>query len=801
MSTLRRSLFRIRGRLIIAFFACGLIPVILVSGVNYVTAQRGNEELGRNAVKDLGESTEEQLRSIRDLKTQEIEDYLHLIRDQIITMSDSPGVVEATKIFKQAFVDIPNERQLDSGDVDRMRADLVTFYRDEFGAKYLAENEGKDHDALARLASLSPREIALQHSYVFANPGALGEKHHLDSADDQTTYSRIHKRFHPSIRNFLERFGYYDIFIVDDQSGHIVYSVFKELDFATSLLDGPYRDTNFARAFEKALTLDNAGEVVLEDFECYYPSYEAPASFIASPIFDGDKRVGVLMFQMPVDRLKELIAREAGLGESGQTLVLGSNGRLRCDPKRGGEEFTLANTYLRGGDDKLHSGAIRQALAGKRGIEESKNFLGETVLAAYGPIKVLGLHWAISTEINRDEAYASANSLVAMASSVQAKCLWTAVTCSVLAAIAIGLVGFFFTRSIVNPIDSTVATLQDIAEGEGDLTRRLDENLTGELGDLSRNFNRFVTRIAEIIDSISDGATTLGSASNQLSESARSLADGANETKRKSENVTTAAGELSGNIGSMSKSTAEMSAGMTTVSRAIEGMKRTMAEIAKNAERSAAVASEASEAAEKSNIKISNMDGAADEIGRVIEVIEDIAEQTNLLALNATIEAARAGEAGKGFAVVATEVKELAKQTATATEDIRSRIEAMQGSTNEAVDSIAQISSVIAVVNELSAAIAGAVEKQRATTNDIAGHIGSSAELAQSVARGVAESATASQEINNNMAAVDDVLESTVTNADQSRSSGEELLRLADEMRSLVGQFRTTGHCKELFGQ
>ena len=184
------------------------------------------------------------------------------------------------------------------------------------------------------------------------------------------------------------------------------------------------------------------------------------------------------------------------------------------------------------------------------------------------------------------------------------------------------------------------------------------------------------------------------------------------------------------------------------------------------------------------------MGTAADEIGKVIEVIQDIAEQTNLLALNATIEAARAGEAGKGFAVVATEVKELAKQTATATDDIRTRIEVMQRSTGQAVESIEQISDVVGQVNDLNRMIASAVEEQSKTTQEIVGHVGGTADLAQTVARGVAESAEASREITENISHVDGVLQETADGADQSRESGDELNRLATEMRALVDQFR-----------
>ncbi len=190
-----------------------------------------------------------------------------------------------------------------------------------------------------------------------------------------------------------------------------------------------------------------------------------------------------------------------------------------------------------------------------------------------------------------------------------------------------------------------------------------------------------------------------------------------------------------------------------------------------------------------SNTQIRELGGAADEIGKVIELIQNIAEQTNLLALNATIEAARAGDAGKGFAVVATEVKELARQTASATEDIRKRVEGIQGSTGLAVKSIGDISEVVKQVNELSQTIASAVEEQSITTREIGKNMLQSSTAAQMVARGVAESATATHEITQNIVRVDKAAKQAAVGAAQTQTAGRELSQVADQLQSLVAQF------------
>ncbi len=779
----------IRFRLMAAFLACGLLPMLTISLVNLYNARRGSTEISDNATYDLQDSTRQRLTAARNLKAAEVQDYFGLIRDQIVTMSDSPLVVEAMKDLQHGFATIIQERALTEDELAKMRAELRDFYVSDFGAKYHTENEGRDSTAAACLEKLNATEVVLQHAYIAANNNPLGSKHLLNVASSGSSYDRAHAKYHPSMRKFLEKFGYYDIFLIDNRTGQVVYSVYKELDFATNLNNGPYASSNFAQVVKNVASASSVDECSLVDFAPYYPSYEAPASFIASPIFDGQRQVGTLVFQMPIDRINELIARESGIGTTAESMLIGSDGRARCDSPRDPQR-TLKAGFRRDASTISMSDAVKNALAGQSDVMDTLNGRGESVVTAYAPIELLGLRWMIQTEVTSDEAFASVADLEKTSGSVQSAMLWSGLATMMFAAVAIAGVSFWITRMIVRPIYSTVEMLHDISVGEGDLTRRLDENQVGELGELAVHFNHFANRIHDIVRMISTNATTLSAASNQLTQSSASLASGTAQTQTQSAMVSSAAEELSINMENMSRNTSDMSASMSSVSRAVAEMRQTIAEIAENAEQSAQVAADASRAAADSNMKVGNMGMVAHEIGRVIEVIEDIAEQTNLLALNATIEAARAGEAGKGFAVVATEVKELAKQTAAATEGIRQQIESMQKSTGEAVDSISTISSVIGRVNELSSMIASAVEEQSITTAQIAEHVDATNELAQAVASSVSESAMASREITQNIGMVDSVLQETSASVSQSHDSGEELHRLALDMQQIVSQFR-----------
>lgn len=270
------------------------------------------------------------------------------------------------------------------------------------------------------------------------------------------------------------------------------------------------------------------------------------------------------------------------------------------------------------------------------------------------------------------------------------------------------------------------------------------------------------TNLQGLLQQVADSATVLASAAQQLTSVSQQMAANAEETAVQANVAAAAAEQVSTNINTVSTGTEEMGASIK--------------EIAKSANEAARVATSAVRVAEKTNATVAKLGDSSAEIGNVIKVITGIAQQTNLLALNATIEAARAGEAGKGFAVVANEVKELAKQTAKATEDISRKIEAIQGDTQGAVEAIAQIGTIINQINDLQNTIASAVEEQTATTGEIS--------------RNVAEAATGSREIAHNVTGVATAAKNTTEGAANTRSSADELSRIALELQNLVSQFK-----------
>ncbi|WP_298459047.1 methyl-accepting chemotaxis protein [uncultured Cellulomonas sp.] len=325
--------------------------------------------------------------------------------------------------------------------------------------------------------------------------------------------------------------------------------------------------------------------------------------------------------------------------------------------------------------------------------------------------------------------------------------------------VAIG-VGLVVSRAIVRGLDRVRATVTALESG--DLTVPVGLTTRDEVGTMGAALDNALTTLRGVVSTIDASSDSLAGASTQMSATAVQIASGAEETAAQAGVVSAAAEQVSRNTQTVAAGTEEMGASIR--------------EIAHNASEAARIAAQAVTAAEETTATVSRLGESSRQIGDVVKAITSIAEQTNLLALNATIEAARAGEAGKGFAVVAGEVKELAQETARATEDIARRVQAIQGDTAGAVDAIGNISHIVASINDFQATIAAAVEEQTATTNEMT--------------RNVSEAAAGSGEIAVNISGVADAAALTTQGAAESQQAVSELARMSADLKTLVGTFR-----------
>jgi methyl-accepting chemotaxis protein len=332
----------------------------------------------------------------------------------------------------------------------------------------------------------------------------------------------------------------------------------------------------------------------------------------------------------------------------------------------------------------------------------------------------------------------------------------------------VGLVGLLLliglsvplARSILRPVQRLGEVIDALQQG--DLTRRSGITTRDELGRMATGLDAAVASIHQSLTTIGQEAETLASSATELSAVAGQIADAAHDTDAQTSSASSEAEEISRNV--------------QTVAAGSEEMGLSIREISRNTSEAAQIAAVAVAEAAQATETIRQLGESSAEIGNVIKLITSIAEQTNLLALNATIEAARAGDAGKGFAVVASEVKDLAQETARATEDIGSRVNAIQQDTGGAVDVISRISEVIAKINDFQTTIASAVEEQTATTGEMSRSIGEVASGSRRIAANISDVSTASA--------------TAVHGVTQTRQASEEVARTAEQLRTLVGAFR-----------
>ncbi|NMG22393.1 adenylate/guanylate cyclase domain-containing protein [Brasilonema bromeliae SPC951] len=442
----------------------------------------------------LTEKIFNQLTSLRAVKTYQIQDYFENLYNHSQTLSEDLTVVAAMQEFKTAY------RQLEESKVPAdFDKKIDTYYQTKFLTKLARTNEGSPV-----LASYTPKTTAaryLQYHYIAANPNPPGKKLLLDQPGDASSYSRVHARYHPIFRNIVEKYGYYDMFLIDPE-GSVVYTVFKEADFTTNLTNGPYKESNLAEAIAAARGANGKGYVKIVDFKPYSPSYGAPAAFIAAPIFNGPEFIGILAFQLPVDKINNVMTgnkhwKQNGLGDSGETYLVGPDYLMRSasrfqieDPK--GHAKTLRsigtdeNTVKKIEEFKttillqeVQTKAVKEALFGKQGTQVINDYRDIPVLSSYAPLDIDGLKWAILAEMDVSEAYAPIHSFEK-----------TILIAATLIIALITLVAMSLTAIFVKPIKTLIASARKVGAGEFDAV--VKSGSQDEFGELAKSFNQTI---------------------------------------------------------------------------------------------------------------------------------------------------------------------------------------------------------------------------------------------------------------------------------------------------------------------
>jgi methyl-accepting chemotaxis protein len=821
-------------------FGAGLLTLIPVA-ITAALLWQGASSLADTA---LQERTRNQLNSLRDTKRQQVSDEINSHVRALQTLAAQRSTAEALRSLKAAFATAAKEKNVDSATIN---AELSKYVQEQFAPEYAKKNPGTAPDFEKFIGALSINGAALQSEFIVRNPNPLGQKERLIRPESASAYGQAHAQFHPGFERAQKLSEFYDIFLIDTDTDTVIYSVFKELDFGTSLTKGIATGTKLAEAYAKVKQATDRDAVYMSDFAPYLASYDDQAAFAAAPVFEGDRQIGVIVMQYPIDKITAAMSSgkawdKIGLGKTGDLFVVGPDKLMRTDSRYVIENKTAfadtlgaklsansRSTMLKKDSSvglvAIDSDATRSALAGSDGYASFADYRGIASYGAYGPLKVQGLNWGLVAKIDQaeaDEPIQNLNNLSLL------RALFIAFAVVALAFIAVSL----FLRQFLRPIQTLSDTVQKIAGGEttsrskltgqdeiGDLGRAFDGLLDDRIASLEKagreneTLNNSVIDLLQAVFQLSnrdltarapvteDIIGTVASSINQFSdETGKTLLDVqkiAEQVALTSESVRvqsvmveeTARAERDA-LDAMSKNLSEATTQLAQVT-SLSDQSNKAAGIASEATQSALAAVQGTvQGMDQLRESISDMEKRfkrlgerSQEISTAVQLINAISERTHVLALNASMQAATAGEAGRGFAVVAEEVQRLSDSSRQATSTISQLVGNIQAETNETLFTVNRLIGDVVRQSELAQRAGVQMNQTQETTQQLVS-------LVRQIAQFSEQQATLSASLQQSVLDINAGTEQTSAAIAEQTASTQLLADSSRQLTAAVGQFK-----------
>ena len=812
---------QIRWQLLVAFVPLAVAAIAAVSAVGY-----------RVASDSLREQALRQLESVRDSKKREVERQFRITEDEVVTLAHNPSTVLAIKQFARATRELDDDPSTETANM-RPRMESLKNFLEQYYAPELA---GKKLD-LRSLLLPQRSAVWLQATYMAMNPNPIGKKQLLDNSNDGTSYGGYHAVWHPVFRTMAEKFSFQDLYLIDANTGRVLYSVSKTPDFQTGLLDGPYADSTLGVLFRRLQVESREGDYLLFDFAAYAPAHGQPVVFAGSPVFENGQKTGVLIVQIPIDQLNNIMTadkqwQEVGLGDTGETYLIGrkSNDHLMRSDSRFLDEIKQTNDAVAAaGTTILNLRLDTQAaiMASEDLINFTLRYVGYRGVPVLGATAALqsrrGLDWAIIAEMSEAEALRPVVRLRNLA------LLLAGILIAGFVAVSLGV-----SSALSRPVRALAATMREIQQGN--FRARASVKARNELGMLAGGFNQMLDErvdglvkaeednqqlqsdirgLLTVVASASEGDFTqrgevgsgvLGNVADALNLMFENVGELVQHLKDASRRVVESATQIQASSEQLAQGAARQTSDITSTTTAVQEMTSNTQSVSENASVATEAAKRAENAAHQggdvirrvitgmqalqkntqaSAVKIKRLGERSMEISTIIGTIQKISAQTNMLALNAAIEASRAGEHGLGFTVVADEVRRLAERTETAADEIARLIAGMQSETNDSVSGMERQAEHVEQQTTFVSEAGGTLERiEHASVQ--------SAELIAEISMAASQQARGAASLSEAMLSISEVARQAQASSEQTQHSTHSLMEVASELNTQVGLFRVS---------